>query len=121
MKEGGFVVKLRKGTGLAAVLGVSSNLPLEFRSVTLGAQIGGGAEWGFGLILGLRTPRCFGGEYQGDTRGAAVGDKSVSITKLVKRSIDATDLSYHELYLIGSTLGLSAGAAFGNLTITVKD
>jgi hypothetical protein len=118
MGEGGFLVKLKKGKGLAHILGQPHDLALQLKSVTFGAQIGGGSEWGFGVILGLRNQGAFGGEYKGNDRGATAGEESITITKLVKKGIGMTEDIYHEVYMIGVASGLSAGAAIGNLTIT---
>ncbi|HNF99368.1 MAG TPA: hypothetical protein PK493_18865, partial [Pseudomonadota bacterium] len=82
--------------------------------------VGGGSEWGFGVILGLRHVAAFGGEYSGNDRGATAGGESINITKLTKKGLSASDPSYHELYLVGVSKGLSAGAAIGSLTITRK-
>jgi hypothetical protein len=118
MGEGGFLVKVKKGKGLAAILGDGRDVHLTLKSVTFGAQIGGGSEWGFGVILGLRTRGAFGGDYSGDNRGATAGEESVNITKLTKKGISPGDPQYHELYMIGASAGLSAGAAVGSLNIT---
>lgn len=119
MGEGGFLVKVKKGRGLAQLLGEARDLPLQLKSVTFGAQVGGGSEWGFGVILGLRSTALFGGEYKGDTRGATAGEESISITKLVRKGVDFGTEPYHEIYMIGAAAGLSAGAAIGNLTISI--
>jgi len=118
MGEGGFLVKVKKGKGLAAILGDGRDVPLTLKSVTFGAQVGGGSEWGFGVILGLRVRGAFGGDYSGDNRGATAGQESVNITKLVKKGVSSGDPLYHELYMIGAAAGLSAGAALGSLNIT---
>lgn len=120
MGEGGFLVKVKKGKGLVHLLGQQTDVPLELKSVTFGAQIGGGSEWGFGVVLGLRNPAVFGGEYRGDSRGATAGEESINITKLVKKGLTPADEAYHELYMVGAAAGLSAGAAIGTLTITVQ-
>lgn len=121
MGEGGFLVKVKKGKGLAQILGEAHDLPLQLKSVTFGAQIGGGSEWGFGVILGLHDRAVFGGEYKGDTRGATAVEQSINITKLVRKGVDSADAAYHEIYMIGAATGLSAGAAVGNLNITVQN
>jgi len=118
--EGGFLIKVKKGKGLAAILGDGRDVPLTLKSVTFGAQVGGGSEWGFGVILGLRVRGSFGGDYSGDTRGATAGEESVSITKLAKKGVGAGDTLYHEVYMIGAAAGLSAGAAVGSLNITAN-
>jgi len=118
MGEGGFLVKVKKGKGLAAILGDGRDVPLTLKSVTFGAQVGGGSEWGFGVILGLRVRGAFGGDYSGDNRGATAGEESVNITKLVKKGVSSGDPLYHEIYMVGAAAGLSAGAAYGSLNIT---
>jgi len=118
MGEGGFLVKVKKGQGLAHLSSSEPKVALELKSVTFGAQVGGGSEWGFGVILGLRSASTFGGEYGGNDRGATAGGESIVITKLTKKGLGASDPSYHELYLVGVSKGLSAGAAIGNLTIS---
>ena len=120
MGEGGFLVKVKKGKGAAYLSSTEPNVALEFKSVTFGAQVGGGSEWGFGVILGLRNTAAFGGDYEGNTRGATAGSESLNITKLTKNGLSSTDPSYHELYLVAVAKGLSAGAAIGNLTILRK-
>jgi hypothetical protein len=121
MGEGGFLVKVKKGKGLGHIVGESGDIALQLKSVTFGAQIGGGSEWGFGVILGLRNPAAFGGEYKGDNRGATAVEQSINITKLVKKGSAVNEESYHEIYMVGLAAGLSAGAAVGNLTITRAD
>lgn len=118
--EGGFLVKVRKGKGLVHILGRAQDLNIQLKSVTFGAQIGGGSEWGFGLVLGLRDAAYFGGEYSGNNRGATAVEESISLTKLTKKGIGDSDPAYHELYMLGVAAGLSAGAAIGSLTITVQ-
>lgn len=117
MGEGGFLVKVKKGKGAAYLSSTEPKVALDFKSVTFGAQVGGGSEWGFGVILGLRNTAAFGGDYEGNTRGATAGSESLNITKLTKNGLSTTDPSYHELYLVAVAKGLSAGAAIGNLTI----
>jgi len=118
--EGGFLIKLRKGKGLVHILGQQQDLAITLKSVTFGAQIGGGSEWGFGLVLGLRNASSFGGEYSGNNRGATAAEESISLTKLTKRGVGESEPAYHELYMIGVAAGLSAGAAIGSLNIAVQ-
>ena len=117
--EGGFLVKVRKGKGLVHIVGRPQDLNIQLKSVTFGAQIGGGSEWGFGLVLGLRDAAYFGGEYSGNNRGATAAEESISLTKLTKKGVGETDPAYHELYMMGVAAGLSAGAAIGSLSISV--
>lgn len=119
--EGGFLVKVRKGKGLVHILGQKQDLAIALKSVTFGAQIGGGSEWGFGLVLGLRNAASFGGEYSGNNRGATAAEESISLTKLTKKGVGDSEPGYHEVYMLGVAAGLSAGAAIGSLTITVTN
>jgi hypothetical protein len=115
MGEGGFVVKVKKGHGLAHLDGEAGDAKVVLKSVTVGAQIGGSSEWGVGLVLGLTTPRAFGGEYSGGTVAATMAESGTSMMELTsKQAIDG-----HKVYLIGTAAGASADAGGGTLTIQV--
>lgn len=115
MGEGGFVVKVKKGHGLARLEGDAGDVKLLFKSVTVGAQIGGSSEWGLGLVLGLTSPRVFGGDYSGGTVTATMAESGTGMMELTsKQAMDG-----HKLYLIGTASGASANAGGGKLTIEV--
>jgi hypothetical protein len=113
--EGGFVVKVKKGHGLVRFDGEAGDAKLLLKSVTVGAQIGGSSEWGLGLVLGLTSPRVFGGDYAGGTVAATIAESGTSTTELTsKQAIDG-----HRVYLVGTSSGASANAGGGTLTIQV--
>jgi hypothetical protein len=115
MGEGGLVVKVKKGHGLAKLEGQAGDVKLVLKSVTVGAQIGGSSEWGVGLVLGLTTPQVFGGDYSGTTSGATMAEAGTGMMELTsKKAIDK-----HTVYLIGTAAGASANAGGGTLTIEV--
>jgi len=115
MGEGGFVVKVKKGHGLAKLEGQAGDVKLVLKGVTVGAQIGGSSEWGLGLVLGLSSPRVFGGDYSGDTATATMAASGTGMMELTsKQAADA-----HKVYLIGTASGASANAGGGKLTIEV--
>ncbi len=115
MGEGGFVVKVKKGRGLVRLDGDGADARLALKSVTVGAQIGGSSEWGVGLVLGLTTPRAFGGDYSGGTVAATMAESGTGMMELTsKQAMDA-----HKVYLIGTASGASANAGGGKLTIEV--
>jgi len=116
MGEGGLVVKVKKGHGLARLEGEAGDEKLVFKSVTVGAQIGGSSEWGLGLVLGLTSPRIFGGDYSGGTVGATMAESGTGMMELTsKQAMDG-----HKVYLIGTATGASANAGGGKLTIEVE-
>lgn len=113
--EGGFVVKVKKGHGLAHLDGEAGDVKLAFKSVTVGAQIGGSSAWGVGLVLGLSTPHAFGGDYSGGTVAATMAESGTAMMELTsKQAMDA-----HKLYLVGTATGASADAGGGTLSIQV--
>jgi hypothetical protein len=115
MGEGGMIVKVKKGHGLVHLDGEAGDAKLVLKSVTVGAQIGGSSEWGVGLVIGLTSPRLFGGDYSGGTVAATIADAGTSMMELTsKQAMDA-----HKVYLIGTASGASANAGGGKLTIQV--
>lgn len=115
MGEGGFVVKVKKGHGLARLEGEAGDAKLVIKSVTVGAQIGGSSEWGVGLVLGLTTPKVFGGDYSGGTVTATMAESGTGMMELTSK----TAMDGHKVYLIGTASGASANAGGGSLTIQV--
>lgn len=116
MGEGGLLVKVKKGHGLAHLEGEAGEARLRFQSVTVGAQIGGSSEWGLGLVLGLTSPRVFGGDYSGGTVAATMAESGTSMMELTsKQAMDG-----HKVYLIGTASGASANAGGGKLSIEVE-
>jgi hypothetical protein len=116
MGEGGVIVKVKKGKGLLRWQSGGS-ASLQLKSVTVGAQIGGSSEWGFGLVLGIGNPDLFGGDYDGSTVSATMGGVGTNMMELTRKN--AVGPAAHKVYLIGASSGASANAGGGKLTITV--
>ena len=117
MGEGGLIVKVKKGKGLLRWVGGGSTSTLQLKSVTVGAQIGGSSEWGFGLVLGIGNPDLFGGDYDGSTVSATMGGAGTNMMELTRKN--AVGPAFHKVYLIGASSGASANAGGGKLTIVV--
>lgn len=112
--EGGFIVKYMNGDGYAAFKGSKEGGKIHLKAWSAGAQIGGKASWGVGLLMGLNKVSHFGGDYTGSVKGATAGDSAtrgaVILSKSGKRA--------HDLALITVGRGLSAGVGGASLTIT---
>jgi hypothetical protein len=113
--EGGLIVKVKKGKGLLRWKGEAREHALALSSVTVGAQIGGSSEWGFGLVVGLSEPGGFGGDYSGSTVSATFATAGTGVTELSRKRYGAPP---HKVYLLGSASGASANAGGGQLTLT---
>jgi hypothetical protein len=112
--EGGLIVGVKKGHGLAKLAGEASDDKLVLKGVTVGAQIGGSSEWGLGLVFGLSAPRAFGGDYSGTAAAATMAEAGTANMELTSKGADA-----HKVYLLGTAAGASANAGGGSLTIDV--
>ena len=111
--KGGLIVGYMEGRGLACFAGGQQNVPLYLKSVSVGAQIGGGGIWGAGVIVDLDRPRDFGGDYDGKVDSAMAGDLS-SYNWVVLRN----NKVFHEVLMLFTGRGLSAGYSAERLTIT---
>jgi hypothetical protein len=112
--EGGLIVGIKKGHGVAKLAGEAGEAKLVLKGVTVGAQIGGSSEWGIGLVLGLTSPRAFGGDYSGTAAAATMAEGGTAVMELTSKGADA-----HKVYLLGTAAGASANAGGGQLTIEV--
>jgi len=112
--EGGFIVKYMNGDGYAAFKGSKEGGKVHLKAWSAGAQVGGSASWGVGLVMGLKKVSDFGGDYKGGIKGATAGDSAtrgaVMLSKSGKRG--------HDLALITVGRGMSAGVGGASLTIT---
>jgi hypothetical protein len=115
MGEGGLLVKVKRGKGLLRLGTAGVDVPLTFKSLTVGAQVGGSSEWGFGLVLGLAPGAQIGGDYTGGTVAATFVDASTAMMELTSKN----PLVPHKIYLVGSATGATANAGGGKLTIVV--
>lgn len=116
--EGGIVVKFMKGDGLASFKDGKQEGALSISSWSAGAQVGGSATWGIGLVMGLKNPRHFGGEYSGGVKGATAGDATTPGGLWLHPRDDEGGKKAHDLLLILSARGLSAGVGGARMTIT---
>jgi len=114
--EGGLIVKVIDGQGLVRFADIPTVRSLKMHSVTGGAQIGGSAESGVGVMVGEGTPVDFGGEYSVRAVAATAGAAAASSEELIRKGAPGGG---HRVFLIGVARGLSATAAAGKLTITV--
>jgi hypothetical protein len=112
--EGGLIVGVKRGHGVAKLVGEAGEPKLVFKGVTVGAQIGGSSEWGLGLVFGLSAPRAFGGDYSGTAAAATMAEAGTAMMELTSKGADA-----HKVYLIGTAAGASANAGGSQLTIEV--
>ncbi len=76
--EAGLILKVMRGSGLVTFKAGRKAAEISLRSTSVGAHIGGSAEWGAGLIVGLKKDSDFGGEYSGSSRSAVAIDESSS-------------------------------------------
>jgi hypothetical protein len=110
--EAGFVVKFMKGNGFISFEGGRQSGPVSLRSWSAGAQVGGSAQWGAGLVLDIESEADFGGDYKGETKGATTGDTTS------KGGILLADDKGHKIFFITTGRGMSAGIGGAKLTIT---
>lgn len=112
--EGGFIVKFMNGDGYASFAGSKVGGKIHVKAWSAGAQVGGSASWGVGLIMGLKRVSHFGGEYQGTVKGATAGDAASRGAVVLRKDGERA----HEVALITVGRGLSAGVGGAKLTIT---
>jgi len=115
--EGGFIVKFMKGDGLVSFKGGKQAGPLSISSWSAGALVGGSATWGVGLVLGLQDVSHFGGEYGGEVKTATAGDATTPNGLWLQPADDEEGKKAHDLLLILSARGLSAGIGRAKMTI----
>jgi hypothetical protein len=117
--EAGLILKVMRGSGLVTFKGGRKAAEITLRSTSVGAHIGGSAEWGAGLIVGLKKDSDFGGEYSGSSRSAVAIDESSSYGALLTPSAtSSTDT--HAIFVVITGRGLSAGTGGTKLTITTS-
>ena len=118
--EAGLIYKKMSGSGfiLFRQNGKSSRIKLE--SSSLGAQIGGSAEWGLGLVIGLKDPENFGGAYSGQKRSATAMDSTIARGEVFSNSSSVESNRAHDIMLILTGRGLSAGKSKSKIIITLE-
>jgi len=117
---GGLLVKFIKGDGLVSFQGQA--LPKEFdvQSWQFGAHAGGGVVWAAALVMGLRDPAYFGGEYSGQGSSATAIDTTTGEHPLLRLVNPPSEAQAHNLLLIRAAMGLSADAGGFKLNITPR-
>lgn len=116
--EGGLIVKFMKGDGYLSFSGGKQAGQIYMKSVSVGAQIGGSARWGVGLVMGLKKPDHFGGRYSGKVvRALAVHTATAGGLLLTGDNHQGT-ANEHKIYMISTGRGLSASAGVTKITFT---
>jgi len=110
--EAGFGIKYMKGDGLINFEGGRKEAPVTLKSWSAGAQIGGSAQWGAGLVLDLKTEADFGGDYRGEVKAATAADTTT------KGGVLLANDKGQKIFFITFGRGFSAGVSKAKLTIT---
>ncbi len=110
--EAGFGIKYMKGDGLITFEGGRKEAKVSLRSWSAGAQIGGSAQWGAGLVLDLKSEADFGGDYKGEVKAATAADTTT------KGGVLLANDKGQKIFFIAAGRGLSAGVGKVKLTIT---
>ena len=118
--EAGLLLKFMRGYGLVSFKGGRQAAKIRIKGKSFGAQVGGSAEWGVGLVMGLNDTSLFGGDYTGSTKRATAADETVNYGELLTPSYDAGSKDIHHIFLVITGRGLSAGVARSELTITTS-
>lgn len=116
--EAGLIYKRRSGHGTISFKNTSVRVPLRLSGSSFGASIGGAAEWGIGLVLDLKENRHFGGTYEGTERGATAADSTVPSAACFSNAAYVEAGKAHEVILIVTARGLSAGVSKAKITIS---
>lgn len=104
--EGGVLIKYRAGEGLVSFFDGRKACPIYIKSWSIGALIGGAAQWGVGLVVGRADEGDFGGYYKGALRSATALEAATTGIQYYSRPRGG---GRHEIYLITTGRGLSAG------------
>jgi hypothetical protein len=118
--EGGLVYKRMAGRGNVIFKQDNKTSPVKLSSGTYGAQIGGSAEWGLGLIMGLKNALDFGGSYAGKKKSATAVNSTAARGEMFSNSDYVESSKTHNIYLIATGSGLSAGVSKGKITISLE-
>ena len=111
--KGGFVVTFMEGKGLISFVDDRQRAPIYMKSWSVGAQIGGEAIWGLGLVVDLMKTSHFGGDYHGKMQSATAADVTTYNWVVMSHARYP-----HDIFLLQSGRGLSAGVSAERLTIT---
>ncbi|MBM4355419.1 MAG: hypothetical protein FJ109_16805 [Deltaproteobacteria bacterium] len=115
--EGGVIVKFLKGDGKISFAGGRQKGTIYLKAISAGAQIGGSAVWGVGLVMGLKKAEDFGGDYTGKATHATAGDDSAPGGRRLTLDTEEEEKK-HDVLLLFSGRGLSAGVGGETLSLT---
>lgn len=115
--EGGLLVKFMTGEGLISFESGKQAANIHLRSWSAGAQIGGSAVWGIGLVMGLKNISHFGGDYTGKIKSATAADETTVNGAVLSLSDCEDEKKCHDIYVVHSARGLSAEVGWAKMTI----
>lgn len=113
--EGGMVVKILRGDGTLRFAGDDRVHRFEIEATSIGAQVGGSANWGVVVALGLPSKRAISGTYGGSVTTATALEETAGTFRMVHKN------SGHTVYFVGIAAGLSANAAESKLVLALED
>ncbi len=116
--EAGVVYKRRSGSGLALFKATGRTVEIQVSGSSLGASIGGSAEWSLGLLVDLKDPHDFGGTYAGREKVATAAGSTTTRAASLTNADYVESGKVHDLIVIVSGRGLSAGVSNAKITIT---
>jgi hypothetical protein len=119
--EAGLLYKKMSGNGFILFKQSGRSAKIKLNSSSFGAQIGGSAEWGLGLVFGLKDPEDFGGVYSGQRKNATAVNSTTAFGEVFSNSNSVESKKAHDIMLILTGSGLSAGNSRGNLLITLEN
>jgi lipid-binding SYLF domain-containing protein len=118
--EAGLLYKRSSGYGLVKLAGEDEPVEVTLKSSSIGAQIGGSAEWGIGVVMGLRDRTDFGGRYAGEEKSATAADQTTPWGAFITNAAYVERLKAHDIFVVVTGRGLSAGVSDAQFTITPK-
>jgi hypothetical protein len=118
--EAGLLYKRMSGHGFVTFR-QGKTAKIKLTSSSLGAQIGGSAEWGLGLVIGLNDFSHFGGNYAGRKKSATAADSTTAWGDIFSNSGYSESSKIHDICFILTGRGLSAGIGKGKITISLEE
>jgi hypothetical protein len=119
--EAGLLYKRMRGHGLIMFKETGETKTVNLSGASLGAQVGGSAEWGLGIAIGLKHPSHFGGSYSGRKKSATAADSTATWGEFFSNTDHAESNKVHDICFIVTGRGLSAGVGKGKITISLED
>lgn len=110
--DGGLVVKVKRGHGLACFAGGRQAVAFDLSGWTAGATAGGERTHSVGVVCGLRREADFAQDYNFAVHGGAAGPKG-SISGEGRAKSDG-----HVHYSVGTAVGFGGDVSAGQLTLS---